>query len=101
MITQDRTIFDDLAPVQPQKKLSDVLSQLIFEHTKKSLYTSVDLFSGCDAIETDYDWMIVGRYELYPTGNNYNFILIDTIFGRSYQVQWSTESNQCGKWRIW
>ena len=55
----------------------------------------------CDAIETDYDWMIVGRYELYPTGNNYNFILIDTIFGRSYQVQWSTESNQCGRWRIW
>lgn len=58
-------------------------------------------YSVCDAIETDYDWMIVGRYELYPTGNNYNFILIDTIFGRSYQVQWSTESNQCGRWRIW
>lgn len=58
-------------------------------------------YSVCDAIETDYDWMIVGRYELYPTGNNYNFILIDTIFGCSYQVQWSTESNQCGRWRIW
>lgn len=58
-------------------------------------------YSVCDAIETDYDWMIVGRYELYPTGNNYNFILIDTIFGRSYQVQWSTESDQCGRWRIW
>lgn len=58
-------------------------------------------YSVCDAIETGYDWMIVGRYELYPTGNSYNFILIDTIFGRSYQVQWSTESNQCGRWRIW
>lgn len=54
----------------------------------------------CDAIETDYDLQIVGRFELYPTGNNYNFILLDTMFGRSYQVQWSTKSDECGRWRI-
>ena len=55
MITQDRTIFDDLASVQPQKKLSDVLSQLIFEHTKKSIYTSVDLFSGCGGLTKGFE----------------------------------------------
>lgn len=44
---------------------------------------------------------IIGRYALYPTGNNYNFILIDTILGSAYQVQWSTKSEQCGRWRIW
>ena len=30
-----------------------------------------------------------GRFELYPTENMYNFILLDQIDGRSWQVQWS------------
>lgn len=55
MTTQDRTLFDDLIPSQPQKKLSDVLSQLIFEHTKKSIYTSVDLFSGCGGMTKGFE----------------------------------------------
>jgi len=54
----------------------------------------------CDAIETDSNWRFNGRYELYPTGNNHNFILLDTLFGLAYQVQWSTEDDQCGIWRI-
>lgn len=33
-----------------------------------------------------------GRYELYPTGNMYTFIMIDTLLGYTFQVQWSTES---------
>ena len=32
-----------------------------------------------------------GRYELYPTQNIYTFILLDTKFGRTYQVQWNTD----------
>lgn len=32
-----------------------------------------------------------GRFELYPTQNMYNFILLDQINGKSYQVQWSVE----------
>ena len=35
-----------------------------------------------------------GRFFLYPTTNIYNFILIDQIDGRAWQVQWSTEANQ-------
>lgn len=30
-----------------------------------------------------------GRYELYPTQNMYNFILLDKKEGWTYQVQWS------------
>lgn len=56
-------------------------------------------YSVCDAISSDAK--IIGRYELYPTGNNYNFILIDTVFGSSYQIQWSTDTEQCGIWRIY
>lgn len=35
---------------------------------------------------------ICGRFELYPTENIYNFILLDTFDGNSYQVQWSGEA---------
>lgn len=30
-----------------------------------------------------------GRFELYPTQNIYNFILLDKIDGKVWQVQWS------------
>lgn len=38
-----------------------------------------------DGEETD------GRFELYPTSNNYNFIMLDRLKGYTYQVQWSLE----------
>lgn len=34
---------------------------------------------------------IDGRFELYPTQNIYNFVLLDKISGDTWQVQWSTE----------
>jgi len=34
---------------------------------------------------------IVGRFTLYPTSNNWNFILIDQYEGATWQVQWSWE----------
>ena len=35
-----------------------------------------------------------GRFFLYPTTNLYNFILLDQIDGRVWQVQWSTEPKE-------
>lgn len=35
--------------------------------------------------------MINGRFELYPTQNIYNFILLDQVDGRTWQVQWAIE----------
>ena len=35
-----------------------------------------------------------GRFEMYPTNNMYNFLMIDTETGQVYQVQWSTEYNR-------
>lgn len=35
-----------------------------------------------------------GRFELYPTRNNYTFILLDQIDGDTYHVQWSTERDK-------
>jgi hypothetical protein len=35
-----------------------------------------------------------GRFFLYPTTNIYNFILLDQIDGRVWQVQWSIEPKE-------
>ena len=35
-----------------------------------------------------------GRFFLYPTTNMYNFILLDQIDGRVWQVQWSGEAEK-------
>ena len=35
-----------------------------------------------------------GRFKLYPTGNMYNFIMVDVIDGRNWQVQWSNTEDQ-------
>lgn len=41
------------------------------------------------ALATD---SINGRFELYSTQNMFNFILLDKIEGATWQVQWSTDS---------
>lgn len=38
----------------------------------------------------------IGRFTLYPTQNFYNFLLLDQIDGKIWQVQWSTELNNRG-----
>ncbi|KAF2336160.1 hypothetical protein [Flavobacterium daemonense] len=42
-----------------------------------------------------------GRFFLYPTTNIYNFIMIDQIDGRAWQVQWSTEEKNRAVMRIY
>lgn len=37
-----------------------------------------------------------GRFRLYPTQNTYNFLLLDQVDGRMWQVQWSTEAKNRG-----
>ena len=44
------------------------------------------LASGVDAIP--------GRFNLYPTQNMWNFILLDEWDGRTWQVQWSINGNE-------
>ena len=50
----------------------------------------VDATSPLRDSDTPYN----GRFELYPTNNSYNFIMIDTHSGSTYQVQWHTESSK-------
>ena len=38
----------------------------------------------------------IGRFALYPTQNMYNFILLDQMNGRTWQIQWSMEDANRG-----
>lgn len=42
-----------------------------------------------------------GRFFLYPTSNIYNFILLDQISGKCWQVQWNIDRSSRGIWRIY
>ncbi len=46
------------------------------------------------------DPYINGRYELYPTQNMYNFLLLDKNTGAVYQVQWSMKAENRGLYKI-
>ncbi len=35
-----------------------------------------------------------GRFTLYPTENMYNFILLDQLNGKTYQVQWNNDEEK-------
>lgn len=44
---------------------------------------------------------IPGRFTLYATTNFFNFVLLDQIDGRTWQVQWSTDPNDMMVLRIY
>lgn len=48
----------------------------------------------------DAEGEFAGRFELYTTQNIYNFILLDTANGNTWQVQWSTEAKNRAVLRI-
>lgn len=59
--------------------------------TKGSDYR-FDTVLNSESLILDGEERIAGRFELYKTQNMYNFILLDTLKGGTWQVQWSTES---------
>ena len=56
------------------------------EAVLSSINLASSLFSG-DILSDSTE--VNGRFELYPTQNTFNFILLDQLRGRAYQVQWS------------
>lgn len=54
------------------------------------IYTMLDWGENWDEMDN------VGRFELYPTQNMYNFLLLDKKLGRVWQIQWSTNPDNRG-----
>ena len=36
----------------------------------------------------------IGQYKLYPTENMYNFVMVDVIYGHTFQVQWNIDEDK-------
>lgn len=53
-----------------------------------------------NSLLNNYDDKVPGRFTLYPTQNYYNFILLDQINGKTWQVQWNTDLDGIGVWAI-
>ncbi len=60
---------------------------------------SSDGFEGEQILNSDSLLMsdeaeVSGRFNLHKTNNMYNFILLDQINGKTYQVQWNSEKEK-------
>ncbi len=53
-----------------------------------------ELILNSNSLVSTKEEEVNGRFTLYPTNNIYNFILIDQIDGRTYQVQWNNEKDK-------
>jgi len=60
--------------------------------TKGSEYRFETTLSDVSRVNKDEEKK--GRFFLYPTTNIYNFILLDQIDGRTWQVQWGKEEER-------
>jgi hypothetical protein len=56
-------------------------------------YTGEVILNSRSLVWTEEEEMN-GRFTLYPTKNMYNFILLDQVNGRTYQVQWNNEKEK-------
>jgi len=63
----------------------------------KSMTVAIDDYS----LLWDDETPKAGRFELYPTNNMYQFILLDTQTGKTWQVQWSTVAKERFRERIY
>ena len=61
-------------------------------NTKGSEYRFETTLSDISRVTKDEEKN--GRFFLYPTTNIYNFILLDQIDGRTWQVQWGKEGER-------
>ena len=76
--------------------------------TRNGVITHVQYNTDGDAIEyplnsiplTDESNAKPGRFFLYPTENTFNYILLDQIDGRVWQVQWNIDKDKRGMWVI-
>lgn len=63
------------------------------EQVQWSLKDSEEMTVSINSSYLSYSGKI-GTFELYPTKNMYQFILLDTTNGRTWHVQWGTESKK-------
>ena len=104
---------DQLKTVLSDTEYAESVEELTEYHNERMKYWEETYNSKADSIVSVEDkeyykpvpleerltWSFVrvaenGRFKLYPTGNMYNYIMVDVIDGRTWQVQWSNSENK-------
>ncbi len=73
----------------------------VIMHVQYSIYGDAMQYELNNKPLADGEDAKLGRFFLYPTENNFNFILLDQIDGRVWQVQWNIDKDKRGIWRIY
>lgn len=73
----------------------------VINHVQYSIQGNAMQYSLNDIPLVEEENAKTGRFFLYPTENTYNFILLDQIDGRVWQVQWNIDKEKCGIWKIY
>lgn len=90
--TENRWIFIKLNTMNGQMWL--------VQYSTSSTSDALSCPLNSNSLLRSVDEPVNGRFTLYPTQNHYNFILLDQINGRTWQVQWSTDAYKMGIWEI-
>ena len=107
------TDVDQVKSVLSDMKLARTLEDLTQQHNDDIKYWEENYNSKADSIVSakdkeffkpisleeklnypNYSIAKNGRFKLYATDNSYNFIMVDTINGETYQVQWNIDKNK-------
>ena len=75
-------------------KKTSIVKRIPYLVLKKKKYFKPDSLEN--KLNDGYYYPIAknGRFKLYPTDNSYNFIMVDTINGKTYQVQWNIDKDK-------
>lgn len=69
------------------------ISQVQYNINSDNRWQSMIVYTPLEWEELWEAYDDIGRFELYPTQNTYNFLLLDKKSGRIWQIQWSTNSD--------
>lgn len=81
------------------RTMSSVAKQDSFQIKIDSLLSHIETLMQENNVYLEHleiNTSLKGRYKLYPTENNFNFLLLDTKTGRIDQVQWSLKKEEEG-----
>ncbi len=73
-----------LLKLDTQTGVIQLLQWSLNQSEEIEVFVNVDDLSQGEMRET-------GRFELFPTKNMYQFILLDTLYGSTWHVQWGTK----------
>jgi hypothetical protein len=105
-----RTVLSEIEYAETIEKITEDWNQSMEEweeeyNSKPDSIVSVEdkAYWKPSSLEKTLEYRTVaknGRFKLYPTGNMYNFIMVDVINGKTYQVQWSAKKDSRLVFRI-